>query len=162
MNITFINQVETDFDCPRLTQFINRTPTLRALDEAHVQFDIHTARVKLRYRTSELGFDNLVILLISCRGPDRQLSSIEQVYNSSLHPLSIVEDLYIERHYSGVVLRNDRRREHPTMVATLTSIYHGEESLPIQGLCARYRGRPARARWGQNNRSVAQPAEYFR
>jgi hypothetical protein len=48
------------------------------------------------------------------------------------------------------------------MVATLTSIYHGEESLPVQGTCARYRSHPARARWGQNNRSVAQPAEYFR
>ncbi|KAF8495476.1 hypothetical protein F5888DRAFT_1907803, partial [Russula emetica] len=34
--------------------------------------------------------------------------------------------------------------------------------LPIQGICARYRGRPARARRGQNNRSVAQPAKYFR
>jgi hypothetical protein len=47
------------------------------------------------------------------------------------------------------------------MVATLTSIYCGEESLPTQGICASYRGHPARARWGQNNRSVAQPAEYF-
>ena len=36
IRITFFNQI--DFDCPRLTQFINRTPTLtgRALDEAHV------------------------------------------------------------------------------------------------------------------------------
>jgi len=49
------------------------------------------------------------------------------------------------------------------MVATLTSIYRGEESLPIQGICARYRGHPAaRACWEQNNRSVAQTAEYFR
>jgi len=47
------------------------------------------------------------------------------------------------------------------MVRTLTSVYLGGESLPIQGICARYRGRPARSRWGQNNRSVAQPAEYF-
>ena len=48
------------------------------------------------------------------------------------------------------------------MVGSLTSIYHGEESLPIQGIWARYRGRPARTCWGQNNRSIAQPAEYFR
>jgi hypothetical protein len=47
------------------------------------------------------------------------------------------------------------------MVATLTSIYRSEESLSIQGIRARYRGRPARARWGQNNRSVAQAAEYI-
>ena len=48
------------------------------------------------------------------------------------------------------------------MVATLTSIYRREESLHIQGIRARYRVRPARARWGWNNRSVSEPAEYFR
>ena len=48
------------------------------------------------------------------------------------------------------------------MVATLTSLYHGEESLPIQGICARHRGRPEGARWGQNYRSFAQPGEYIR
>ena len=41
------------------------------------------------------------------------------------------------------------------------TIYRGENSLPIQGICARYRSRPARARREQNNRSVAQPEEYF-
>ena len=48
------------------------------------------------------------------------------------------------------------------MVGTLTSIYRSEESLPLQGICARYRGRHARARWDQNNRGVVLPAEYFR
>ena len=41
------------------------------------------------------------------------------------------------------------------MVATPTSVYIGEESLPIRGICTGYRGRPARAPWGQNNRSAA-------
>jgi hypothetical protein len=48
------------------------------------------------------------------------------------------------------------------MVTTLTSIYRSVEPLPTQGICARYRGRPARARWGRNYRSVAEPAEYSR
>ena len=47
------------------------------------------------------------------------------------------------------------------MVATLTSLYHGEESLPIQGICAKHRGRPEGARWGQNYRSFSQPGEYI-
>jgi hypothetical protein len=47
------------------------------------------------------------------------------------------------------------------MVGTLTSIYRSEKSLRMQGICARYRGRPERARWGQNRR-VSNPAEYFR
>ena len=48
------------------------------------------------------------------------------------------------------------------MVATLTSIYRGEKSLPIRGICARYRGGPARINRWQNNGSSALPAEYFR
>src|SRR5713101_4423571 len=48
------------------------------------------------------------------------------------------------------------------MVAPLTSLYRRDEPLPIEGICARYRGRLGRARWGQNNGSVAQPTEYFR
>jgi hypothetical protein len=102
--MTFFNQI--DFDIPRLAQFINRTPTLRTRDEAHVQFDDSTASVKLRYWTSELGAYDLRIN-ISCRDPDWQLSSIEQVCNSSLHPLSTVEDLYIGPRYSRRVWKND-------------------------------------------------------
>ena len=34
MHIAFFNQI--DFDCPRLAQFINCTPTLRVLNEVHV------------------------------------------------------------------------------------------------------------------------------
>ena len=104
MHITFFNQI--DFDCPRLAQFINCAPTLRALDEAHVEFNHNTASVKLRCRTSKLGFDDLLIK-ISCREPDWQLSSVAQVCNSSLRPPSTVEDLYIERRYSPLVWKND-------------------------------------------------------
>ena len=91
MHITFFNQI--DFDCPRLAQFINCTPKLRALDEAHVDFDFSTVSVKLGYGTPQSALDNLEIA-ISCRERDWQLSSIEQVCNS-LQLLSTVNDLYI-------------------------------------------------------------------
>jgi hypothetical protein len=97
MDITFFNQI--DFDCPRLAQFINCTPNLRARDEAHVQFDDSTACITLRYLTSEVDFGNLGIN-ISCRERDWQLSSIEQVCNS-LPLLSMVEDLGID-HFQPV------------------------------------------------------------
>ena len=103
IHISFFNQI--DFVCPRLAQFINCTPTLRALDEARVQFDDNTAVVKIRYRASESGRDALQIA-ISCGEPDWQLSSTEQFCNSSLHPISTVEDLYIEHRYSGLVWKN--------------------------------------------------------
>jgi hypothetical protein len=104
MFITFFNQI--DFDCPQLARFIIRTPTLRALNEAHVQFDINNASVKLRYRTSDTRFGDVQIT-ISCREPDWQVSSIEQVCNSCLYPLSTVEDLYIDRRYVPLVWKND-------------------------------------------------------
>ena len=97
LGITFFNQI--DFDTPRLAQFINRTPNLRK-HNATVQFDDDFARVRLSLSSLEI--------LISCREPDWQLSSIEQVCNSSLHhPLSLVEDLYIEHAYSELLWKDD-------------------------------------------------------
>jgi hypothetical protein len=98
MFIGFFNQI--DFDTPRLAQFINRSPKLRKHD-VHVRFDDNFVRVG-----SPLGIPALEIA-ISCREPDWQLSSIEQVCNSSLHPLSTVEDLYIEHQYSELVWKNE-------------------------------------------------------
>jgi hypothetical protein len=45
IHMTFFNQI--DFDYSRLAQFINCTPTLRVLEEAHLQFDDSTASVGL-------------------------------------------------------------------------------------------------------------------
>ncbi len=96
LDITFLNQF--NFDSPRLVQFVNRTPTLMALDEAHVEFP----SVQLRRRTSRPYFYNLLIR-ISFREPGWQPSPIEQVCNSSLLPLSTVEDLYIKREFWQLV-----------------------------------------------------------
>ena len=98
MFIGFFNQI--DFDTPRLAQFIDRSPKLRKHD-VHVRFDDNFVRVG-----PPLGIPALEIA-ISCREPDWQLSSIEQVCNSSLQPLSTVEDLYIEHQYSELVWKNE-------------------------------------------------------
>ena len=99
MYLTFFNQV--DFDCPRFAQFINRTPTLRVHDEAHVDFEDWGTSFALLTRLGALEIS------ILCREPDWQLSSMEQVCNFSLHPLFTVEDLYIEHRYSQLVWKND-------------------------------------------------------
>ena len=104
MHITFFNQI--DFDYPRLAQFINRTPKLSARDEAHVQFDDSAACVILRYLSPRYTLNDFRID-ISCKEPDWQLSSIEQVCNSTLHPLFTVEHLYIEHRFSELVWKND-------------------------------------------------------
>ena len=96
LSLTFFNQI--DFDTPRLAQFINRTPKL-VKREARVLFFDDSACVYLSVVYLKIE--------ISCREPDWQLSSIEQVCNSSLHPLSTVEDLYIEHRYRQLVWNND-------------------------------------------------------
>ncbi len=96
--ITFFNQI--DFDSPQLAQFISRTPIRRDRD-AHVEFDDSTASVRLSSPLKEFAIE------ISCREPDWQLSSVAQVCNFCLPPLSMIEDLYIEHRYSQLVWQND-------------------------------------------------------
>ena len=106
IDITFFSRI--DFDCCRLAQFINRTPTLsRAYYRAHVQFYDSVVTVTLRYQKSdsETGSGYLPIGILF-EEPNMQLSAIEQVCNSSFHALTTVEDLYIEHRYWGLVLKN--------------------------------------------------------
>jgi F-box-like len=95
MGITLFNQIST----PRLAQFINRTPILRAGDKARVGFYNWHASVELLARV------RILYILISCREPDRQLSSVAQVFNP-LHSLSTVERLYIGSRNSQLVWNN--------------------------------------------------------
>ena len=96
MHMTFFGLNEVDLNCPRLAQFVNCTPTLRERDEAHLRFRNRIATVALRYRRSKSPFGDLQIN-IPCIGPGRQLLSIDsEVCNFLLHPLSTVEDLYID------------------------------------------------------------------
>ena len=129
MDITFFYQI--DFDCPRLTQFINCTPTLMALDEVHVLFDLGTASVDLLKRTSdpEIAFHNLRIS-ISCHSRDWQLSSIEQFCNSSLHPISTVEDLYIT--YGGWVWNHDTVTPLKTLWLDLLFLFTAVKNLYLR------------------------------
>ena len=105
--ITFFNQV--DFDCPRLAQFINCSPKLRACHEAHLEYNDSTASVKLRYETHHFcGYDSRLDDLqinISCKGLNRQLSSTKRICNSYF--LSAVEDLYIKGGYLTIDWKND-------------------------------------------------------
>ena len=101
MGITFFNQF--DLDAPRLAQFINCTPTLKARDKALLKFNECSTSVVLLDQSRNLD------ILILCEGPDRQLSSVGHVCNS-LPPLSTVEDLYIEHRYSPITWNNDATR----------------------------------------------------
>ncbi len=87
--ISFFDQ--TDFDSPRLAQFISHTPILADCD-AHVDFHDSAASVALRSRSE------VVEIEISCSEPDWQLPSVAQVCNACLPPLSMIEHLFIRYH----------------------------------------------------------------
>jgi hypothetical protein len=88
---TFFHDI--DFGTPELIQFI--TLTFEAFKDAHVVFDSLTAWVTLE-RQAHL-FDSILVG-ISCRVPDWQLSSLAQICTSFLHLLSTTESLSIYEH----------------------------------------------------------------
>ena len=90
LGITFFNDIV--FVIPQLTRFISNTPILEAFDEARIALDDSTASVKL---SSASKLDAGLNVSSSCTELDWQLSFLEQVCTSSLHPLSTLQDLYM-------------------------------------------------------------------
>ena len=90
LSIDFFNDIV--FDTPQPNQFISRTVTLEALENAHVVFRDYAASVNFSSQTYEKRSVNVGI---SRRALDWQVSSLEQVCTSCLPPLSSTEDLYI-------------------------------------------------------------------
>ena len=92
------------FDTPQLTQFIIRTPTMKALEKARVIFEGDTAVVEL----SSSGRYEELMVRIPCSELDWQVSSMEQVCTSCLPPLPTL-DLHIDgnphyqQHWQGNV-----------------------------------------------------------
>jgi len=87
-HVTLCNQFH--FDTPQLVQFISRTPTLKAHDEAHAIIYGGVVMVILLLPTAghDLGLD------IFFRDSDFQFSSLPRAI-PPLHSLSMVESLYI-------------------------------------------------------------------
>ena len=90
LEIIFFNQIV--FDAPQFIQFISRSPTLKAFEEACVRFEYGSSRVKLLSQTP--GYGTLDVT-VRCIDLDWQVSSMEQVCTSCLPPLSTLDDLYI-------------------------------------------------------------------
>ena len=87
--------------------FIRRTPKFTALSQANVVFLRHTVTVSL---TPEKGTaDHITFMLrVSCRGPDWQLSLLDQASSLFFTPLSSLECLDIrEDQYSRPDWQND-------------------------------------------------------
>ena len=126
---TFFNDIV--FDTPQFTQFIGRTPTLDAFDEASVFLWDHHASIKLSSKTSG---DGDLKVGISCGELDWQVSFLEQVCTSSLPPLSALQDLYITNHQPlrswGDDIDNSLWLEFLHPFTTVKNLYLSEKNAP--------------------------------
>ena len=90
--ITFFHQVV--FDIPQFAQFMRRTTSFQALNEAHVYFDNYGVQVGYHVPlTRTIG--KMSGLRISCREMDQQFSSLAQVFTSFFPSIYMMEHLYI-------------------------------------------------------------------
>ena len=92
LSIMLFNDIH--FDTLELTQFISRTPTLGAYDEASLIFNGHEAIVRLLPQPVPSD-DKKVQVKILCSESDWQLSFLAQICTSSLRLLLTMENLYI-------------------------------------------------------------------
>ena len=125
LDITLFDQ--TNFGFPRLAQFISYTPKLGELDEAQLLFCNLIASINFRSRTSECSF--------SCRELERPISFIKKICDSSLHPLSKVEDLYIEyrsstRHRGNLAIETTMWLELLLSFTAVENLYLFERFAP--------------------------------
>ena len=88
--VTFFNDI--DLYAPELIQFISRSSTFKVPNEAHVSFESQTTSVKLKPQASSSKY---IIVIILCREPDWQLSSLAQICTTSSPLLSTTENLFI-------------------------------------------------------------------
>ncbi|KAH9981606.1 hypothetical protein BJV74DRAFT_854510 [Russula compacta] len=84
------------FELSQLPRFIARTEKLKTFSQANVLFQDHSVDIIFPPKTRKAE-DDWFHLMISCKEPDRQLSSMAQVCNSSLPPLPALEYLYIRK-----------------------------------------------------------------
>ena len=128
----FSEQSYYDLKCPRLVQFISRTPTFMKSDEAHVLLQNYTIAIALRYSTFKSTFGDLQIGF-QCMGPVWDLWSIKVC--NSLHLLSTVEDLYIENkfprlHWKNPTIENDVLLELFLPFTAVKNLYLSKEFAP--------------------------------
>ena len=92
LHITMFNQIF--FETPQSIQFISRTPNLTAFKKARLFFKNNTAEVVLSSPLYTTGSEELEVKIL-CKESDWQVSSLEQVCNWCLPPLSALDDLDI-------------------------------------------------------------------
>jgi len=95
-HVTFFNQLA--FDLSQLPQFISRTEKIKALTRAVLAFYNNLIEITLSLKTRTAADHGTLVLRVSCRESDWQLSSLVQLCGSALPLLSAFERLDIHEH----------------------------------------------------------------
>ena len=145
-HISFFHQLI--FDTPQLAQFFSRTPRFNA--------SAHEARVVFSNWGVRIGLQE-VVLQISCRQSDWQLSSLVQVCSSTvLQPLiPVMERLYILENGSLDWQDDIENSQWLELFHPFTAV------KDLYGINDPYCAGPGRACWGKSNRSVPRPSDAF-
>jgi len=96
LHITFFNQLA--FDLSQLPQFISRTEKIKALTQAALAFYNTVIEITLSTQTQTVADRGMLVLRVSSRESDWQLSSLAQLCSSALPLLSTLERLNIHEH----------------------------------------------------------------
>jgi hypothetical protein len=107
LSTIFFNYI--DFNTPELKQFISRTPTLGAYDEAHLIFASDRVRVRLRQCQPERSDQRMVEVQIMV---NRELSTLAKICTLSLGPLLTMENLYIDASLSSPLVWEEEEIEN--------------------------------------------------
>jgi hypothetical protein len=120
LSTTFFH--DGDLKAPELSQFINRTPTLGAYDEARLIFLRYDGLVRLRQSHPERSDHGMVEVKIISNEPRQQLLFLAQICTLSLRLLLITEDLYIVGERSPLLLSWDENTELLGLLLPFTAV----------------------------------------
>ena len=132
LSTTLFNDI--DFSTSELNQFIGRTQTFGAYDEAHLIFPSYSALVRLRQSHPEPSDRRMLEVKISGQGRGRQLSTLAQICTLSLRLLLAVENLYIDASPSSPFVWGDDAIENTEWLDLLlpfTAVKNLHLSAPI-------------------------------
>ena len=128
---------------PEIDQFISRTPTLGAYDEARFIFDGHKALVRIRQSHPHADHGMLEVEILS-RSGGQQFSSLLKICTSSSHLLLAVENLYIDGYPSSSLYGNTKWVDLLLLFTAVKNLYVSKSfsvdiALALQELVGRKR-----------------------
>ena len=122
LSITFF--MDLNFDIPRLRNFIDHNESLKPFNQAAMKFSSWTIAIVF-------GSSPRFELKIRCGRPDRQLSSMMQIFSQQSPLLSFVEQLEVSEDLCEGSMRKDDPEMDPLQWRELFRLFAAAQSLHV-------------------------------